>query len=58
MTDCVLFPGMSEEDFKELFKESSASKFNYRQLWDTYSKITNKHTMFTIHIEAGKIIIK
>jgi hypothetical protein len=58
MTDCVLFPGMSEDDFKELFKESSASKFNYKALWDDYSKITNKHTMFTIHLEAGKIITK
>jgi hypothetical protein len=57
MSDLMLFPGISEEDFKYLIRESSASKFDYRKLWEFYSKIKDKHTLICIHIAADKIMI-
>jgi hypothetical protein len=58
LTDCVLFPGISEEDFKYLIKESTLSIKSPEALWSEYSKITVPQTMFTIHASARKIVVK
>ena len=57
LSDIVLFPGISEDDFIELMKESPAGMFDKKKLWNEYHKLTNPQTMFTIHIKARKIII-
>jgi hypothetical protein len=58
LTDCVLFPGISEEDFKYLIKESPLGVKSPDELWNEYSKISVPQTMFKIHATARKIIIK
>ena len=57
LSDIVLFPGISEDDFIELMKESPAGMFDKKRLWAEYHKLTNPQTMFSIHIKAKKIII-
>lgn len=57
LSDIVLFPGVGEEDFMELIKESPASLFDRKTLWKEYNSLTNQHDMFTIHIKARKIVI-
>ena len=56
-TDFILFPGMSEDDFNDLLKESMCGKFDRKQLWQSYHKLTNQHDSFRIHIYANKVII-
>ena len=56
-TDFILFPGISEDDFMELMKESMAGKFNRKELWNEYHKMTNQHDSFRIHVYANKVLI-
>ena len=56
-TDFILFPGISEDDFMELMKESMAGKFNRKELWNQYHKMTNEHDSFRIHVYANKVLI-
>ena len=58
LSDCILWPGISINDFKDLVKDSSLSCFDPDELWQEYSKINNKHTMFILHITARKIKIQ
>lgn len=57
LADCVLFPGISEEDFELLFKNGPFGKFNRKQLWTIYSQLKNDHDMFRIHIKAHQVLI-
>ena len=56
-TDFILFPGLSEDDFMELMKESMAGKFDRKELWKSYHSLTNQHDSFRIHIYANKVVI-
>jgi hypothetical protein len=56
-TDYILFPGISEDDFNDLLKESMAGKFNRKQLWKSYNTLTNIHDSFRIHIYANRVVI-
>lgn len=58
LSDIVLFPGISFEDFMDLMKESPASVFDRKVLYEEYSKLHNPHDMFTIHIKAHRVIVK
>ena len=53
----ILFPGISEDDFNDLLKESMAGKFDRKELWQQYHSLNNIHDSFRIHIYAGKVII-
>ena len=55
--DCVLFPGISEDDFNELIKEGPFGRFDKKQLWNAYKSLNDPHDMFTIHISANRVII-
>lgn len=55
VSDFILFPGISQYDFNDLIRESSAAKFDYKVLWEMYSGLKNKHDMFTIHVTAGNV---
>ena len=57
LSDIILFPGVSEDDFMELMKESPAGMFDKKLLWSEYHKLTDPRIMFAIHIKAQKIII-
>lgn len=57
LTDCILFPGISEDDFKDLMREGPFGSFNAKQLWSHYVKLDNPHAMFKIHIKANRILI-
>ena len=57
LSDIILFPGIGEEDFMDLMKESPAEMFDKKKLWAEYKKVVNPQAMFAIHIKAGKIII-
>ena len=56
-TDFILFPGISEDDFYNLLKESMAGKFDKKKLWKAYHSLNNIHDSFRIHIYANKVII-
>jgi hypothetical protein len=57
LSDLIVFPGISEEDYIHLIRESSASCFDYKKLWNEYRKIKDKHTSMGLHIEAHKVYI-
>ena len=57
LSDIILFPGISEDDFNELMKESPAGMFDKKKLWIEYKKINDPQAMFAIHIKAQKIVI-
>jgi hypothetical protein len=57
LSDCLLFTGISEFDFKELIRESSMSCFSFEELWRRYSDIVDKHTVFGIHVAARKVVV-
>ena len=57
LSDIVLFPGVGEEDFNDLIKESPASAFDRKLLYAEYKKLTNPHDLFAIHIKANKVVV-
>jgi hypothetical protein len=57
LTDCTLFPGIGYNDFKDLIKDSTLGFRCPDYLWSEYNKIEDKHTMFTIHASARRIIV-
>ena len=57
LSDIILFPGIGEDDFMELMKESPAGMFDKKKLWSEYKRVTDPQAMFAIHIKAQKIII-
>ena len=57
LSDIVLFPGISKEDFYDLMKESPASIFDIDKLWKEYSKIRDPHGRFNIFIKARRVTI-
>ena len=57
LSDIVLFPGISQYDFEDLIKESPASSFDFKKLWEEYNKLKDFHATFTIHIKAKCIKI-
>jgi len=57
LSDIILFPGIGEEDFMDLMKESPASKFNRKKLWALYSQMKDPHGTFGIYINADKVLI-
>ena len=57
LSDMILFPGIGEDDFMELMKESPAGMFDKKNLWEEYKKVTNPQAMFSIYIKAKKIVI-
>ena len=57
LSDIILFPGIGEDDFMELMKESPAGMFDKKKLWQEYKQITSTQAMFSIYIKARKIVI-
>lgn len=57
LSDLILFPGISYDDFMDLMRESPAGMFDRKRLYDEYSKLVNPHDMFVIHIKAARVCI-
>ena len=57
LSDMILFPGIGEDDFMELMKESPAGMFDKKALWSEYKRVTDPQAMFAIHIKARKVIV-
>lgn len=57
LSDIILFPGISEIDFKDLLKEINMNFINHDELWNTYKQIDNQHTTITLHLNARRVII-
>ena len=55
--DCVLFPGISEEDFNDLMKIGPFGVFDRKQLWNEYRKLSDSHSSFRIHIAAKMVVV-
>lgn len=54
--DVSLFPGMSTEDLKILFRNGPFAIFDEDKLIDIYKKLKPQN-MMTIHIGAGKVVV-
>ena len=57
LSDMILFPGIGEDDFIELMKESPAGMFDKKRLWAEYKQIKHPQAMFAIYIKANKIVV-
>ncbi len=57
LADCYLFPGISEDDFKDLMKEGPFGHFNPESLRVAYKKLRSDHDLFAIHVKAKRVIV-
>ena len=57
LSDLILFPGISEFDFKDLIKEINCNFIDYDTLWNAYRQIDNRHTTIALHLNARRVII-
>ena len=57
LSDCIIFPGISKEDFYDLMKEGPFGNFDVDEVYKTYKSLTNKHDRLVFHIAANKIVI-
>ena len=57
LSDCILFPGISRDDFYDLMKEGPFGEFDADEVYKVYKSLTNKHDRLVFHIAANKIII-
>jgi hypothetical protein len=52
-TDTVIWSGVSQEDFTDLFKEIAFS-YDYKQLWEEYRKLPTQTSHLILNIKAQK----
>ena len=57
LSDCIIFPGISRDDFLDLMKEGPFGSFDAEDSYKAYKSLTNKHDRMIFHIAAGKIVI-
>lgn len=57
VSDVVLFPGISEEDFDNLMKEINAGFVNRKDLYNIYKKIKDQHANLRLHLAAKRILM-
>ena len=57
LSDCILFPGISRDDFYDLMKEGPFGEFDADDCYKAYKKMTNKHDRMVFHISANRIIM-
>ena len=57
LSDIIIFPGISEDDFYDLFKEAPLGCFNMKECYNVYKSLTNKHDRMAFHINANRIIV-
>ncbi|MBO5711654.1 MAG: hypothetical protein J6R47_02345 [Acholeplasmatales bacterium] len=57
LSDCILFPGISRDDYYDLMKEGPFGEFDADETYKAYKSMTNKHDRMVFHIAANRIII-
>ena len=57
LSDCIIFPGISKDDFYDLMKEGPFGNFDIDEVYKAYKALTNKHDRMVFHIAANKIVI-
>jgi len=57
LSDLILFPGISEYDFKDLMREINMNFIDFDTLWSAYRAIDNQHTTVALHMNARRVII-
>ena len=57
LSDCIIFPGISKDDFYDLMKEGPFGNFNSDDCYKAYKALTNKHDKMVFHIAANKIVV-
>lgn len=57
LSDIILFPGISQEDFIDLMKEVNTNFIDAKTLWEQYRKIQNQHATITLYLNARRVII-
>ena len=57
LSDCIVFPGISRDDFYDLMKEGPFGEFDADEVYKVYKSLTNKHDRLVFHIAANKIVI-
>lgn len=57
LTDVMIFPGISKDDFYDLFKESVLGSFDVDSCYKAYKALTNAHDTMTFHVNANRIIV-
>ena len=57
LLDCIIFPGISKDDFYDLMKEGPFGNWDADECYRTYKTLTNKHDKMVFHISANRIIM-
>lgn len=57
LSDCIIFPGISKDDFYDLMKEGPFGNFDCDDCYKAYKSLTNKHDKMVFHIAANKIVV-
>ena len=57
LSDCIIFPGISKDDFYDLMKEGPFGEFDSDECYKVYKQMSNKHDRMVFHIAANRIII-
>lgn len=57
LSDCIVFPGISKNDFYDLMKDGPFGEFDADEVYEAYKSLTNKHDRMVFHIAANKIVI-
>ena len=57
LSDLILFPGISQEDFFDLMKEVNTNFIDHKTLWESYRKIQNQHATISLYLNARRVII-
>ncbi len=54
-TDIVIWKGYSEEDFKNMIRQTPNDK-NWKELWQQYKSLTDAHSNMALHITSGNVL--
>lgn len=57
LSDCIVFPGISKDDFTDLMIEGPFGNFDTDECYKTYKSLSNKHDRMVFHIAANKIVL-
>ena len=57
LSDCIIFPGISKDDFTDLMVEGPFGNFDIDESYKLYKQMINKHDKMVFHIAANKIVI-
>ncbi len=57
LADLFLFPGISQDDFKDLVKEVPLGFIDKNDMTRRYYQLKNSHDLFAVHLKAGQVVI-